>query len=48
MQGGPPPLQSVASAVSALELGIAVLQAGLADATVTPATVDPSLRVFSV
>jgi len=27
---------------------IAVLQAGLADATVTPATVDPSLRVFSV
>jgi hypothetical protein len=48
MECGKPPLQSVASAVAALELGVAVVQAGLTDVTVTPATVDPALRVVSV
>jgi predicted dehydrogenase len=48
MDQGRPPLQSLASAVAALELGIAVVQAGRAGGTVTPTTVDPSLWVVSV
>lgn len=48
MDQGRPPMQSLASAVAALELGIAVVQAGLAGGTVTSATVDPSLTVITV
>jgi predicted dehydrogenase len=45
---GSPPLSSVASAVDALALGIAVMQAGLTGTVVTPETLDTSLRIASV
>lgn len=48
LDGGAVPLLSVASAVQALGLGIALVQAGLTGRTVTPATLDRSLRVASV
>jgi len=48
MKGGHVPLQSVVSAMAALELGIAVVQAGLTATTVTAAAVDPTLTISSV
>lgn len=48
MQGGHAPLQSVVSAMAALELGIAIIQAGLTATTVTAAAVDPTLTIGSV
>jgi predicted dehydrogenase len=48
LDNGRPPLLSVSSAVEALALGIAIVQAGLTGETVTPATLDRSLRVASV
>ena len=45
---GVPPLLSVSSAVEALALGVAIVQAGLTGQTITPATLDRSLRVASV
>jgi predicted dehydrogenase len=48
MQDGRVPLQSVGTAVAALELGIAIVQAGRSGGAVTPATVDATLRVASL
>ncbi len=47
MARGTPPLSSVASAIDALALGVAVVQAGLTGTVVTPATLDTSLRIAS-
>lgn len=42
------PVSSLDAAIQALALGIAVMQAGLTGRTVTPATLDRSLRITSV
>jgi predicted dehydrogenase len=48
LESGRQPLQSVGSAVAALELGVGIVQAGLGRTDVTPDTVDASLRVISI
>jgi predicted dehydrogenase len=47
IESGTPPAQSVAAAADALALGIAMMQAGLTGRTVTPASLDPTLRIES-
>jgi predicted dehydrogenase len=48
MDTGRTPAQSVAAATDALALGIAVMQSGLTGRTVTPDTLDVTLRIASV
>ena len=48
MHTGVPSILSVDSAARALALGVAVMQAGLTGRTVTPATLDRSLRIASI
>ena len=48
MQTGNAPVLSIHGAVQALALGVAVMQAGLTGRTVTPATLDKSLRIASI
>ena len=48
MQTGDAPVLSVRGAVQSLALGVAVMQAGLTGRTVTPATLDKSLRIASI
>ncbi len=48
MATGSTPVSSLEAAIGALALGIAVMQAGLTGRTVTPATLDRSLRIMSV
>lgn len=48
LDDGRPPVLSVPAAVEALALGVAVIQSGLSGRTVTPSTLDRSLRVASV
>jgi predicted dehydrogenase len=48
MESGEPPLLSIDAATRALALGVAVMQAGLTGRTVTPETLDRSLRVASI
>lgn len=48
METGESPALSVESAARALALGIAVMQAGLTGQTVTPDTLDRSLRIASI
>jgi predicted dehydrogenase len=48
MQTGDAPVLSVRGAVEALALGVAVMQSGLTGRTVTPATLDKTLRIASI
>lgn len=48
LDSGSEPLQSVAAATAALELGVAVLQAGLSEQRVDRGSVDRSLRIATV
>ena len=48
IDSGRPPVSSVASAVDALALGIAIMQSGITGQTITPDTLDPSLRIASI